>query len=145
MADRQLCNNFQDALNLPEEAGPITKKKEEKDENPSPTDSVLLGHVSLFLQHLHGRVLIQPDAELGKLELNLISHFSDKDVAVLNGKGNTGVSFCFERPCSPPANKLAGRGGCYCVHQEELRMTAGVLKGRKEQEHFRCVRDTCSG
>lgn len=73
---------FQDALNLPEEAGPVTKKKEEEDENPSPTDSVLLGHVSFFLQHLHGRVLIQPDAELGKLELNLISHFSDKDVAV---------------------------------------------------------------
>lgn len=62
----------------PEEAGTVAKEEEHKDHETSPADNVLLGHLGLLLHDLHGRVLVQPGAKLGELELESVSHL-DKE------------------------------------------------------------------
>jgi len=107
----------------PEETGAVAEEEEEEDQETRPADGVLLGHVGLLLHGLHDRVLVQPGAELGELELESVSHVDKEwerwccgerkgnDVHVRRGRG---VRVLFE---------TRGAGGCFWWNQN------------KEQEH----------
>ena len=64
----------------PEKTGTVAKEEEHEDHETSPADNVLLGHLGLLLHDLHDRVLVQPGAKLGELELESVSHL-DKEWA----------------------------------------------------------------